>query len=124
MVEALLICVQSYRPTSLEHTAGIGTILGVLVRLANAMGYHKDPGHVALLLGRKICASELGRYPWSWNCSPLSIWASRAAISIRRGHNTSSNYLTPEFDDDSVVLPTLMPRTEQLGLPIYVVKHI
>jgi hypothetical protein len=123
-VEALLIYVQSYCLTSLEISMEVGAAFSVLVRLATSMGYHRDPGPLDISPFEK----EMRRRTWSL-CMQLDLLTSfhlGLPSSVQYPTwNTSppSALLDSEFDEDTVTLPTPMPRTELTGLPFYVAKH-
>ncbi|KAB5576143.1 hypothetical protein GE09DRAFT_1169869 [Coniochaeta sp. 2T2.1] len=123
-VEALLICVQSHCLTSFEVSPEIGSLSSVLIRLATTMGYHRDPE----TLKSSPFEKEMRRRTWSI-CMQLDL-----LISFHLGLPSSIQYSTwdtlppstlrdSEFDEDTVRLPTPMPRNELCGMPFYIAKH-
>ncbi|KAB5550785.1 hypothetical protein GE09DRAFT_149431 [Coniochaeta sp. 2T2.1] len=123
-VAALLICVQSHCLTSFGVSPEIGSLSSVLIRLATTMGYHRDPETHKFSPFEK----EMRRRTWSI-CMQLDL-----LISFHLGLPSSIQYSTwdtlppstlrdSEFDEDTVRLPTPMPRNELSGMPFYLAKH-
>ena len=123
-VESLLLWAQSRSFTCLEIPPEIGTVFGLIIRLATRMGYHRDPDHFDLSPFEK----EMRRRTWSL-CMQLDL-----LISFQMGlpsnvqfptWDTSppTNLLDSDFDESSQVLPPARPDSEFTDIMFYNAKH-
>ena len=123
-VESLLLFVQAQCMTSLGMSPDLGLILGLIVRLATRMGYHRDPDMFPLSAFEK----EMRRRTWSL-CMQLDL-----LISFQLGLPSNIQYPTwdtrpprnlqdSDFDEDTKELPPARPDSESTDLLFYNAKH-
>ena len=123
-VESLLLYAQSQCLTTVELTPDIGTVLGLLVRLATTMGYHRDPEMFKLSPFER----EMRRRTWSL-CMQLDL-----LISFHLGLPSGVQYptwdtlaprnlLDSDFKEDTMQLPPERPESEMTDIFFYIAKH-
>lgn len=123
-VEALLLFVQAQCMTSLGMSPDLGLILGLIIRLATRMGYHRDPDMFPLSAFER----EMRRRTWSL-CMQLDL-----LISFQLGLPSNIQYPTwdtgpprnlqdSDFDEDTEELPPARPDSECTDIVFYIAKH-
>lgn len=123
-VESLLLFVQAQCMTSLDMSPDLGLILGLIIRLATRMGYHKDPDMFSLSAFER----EMRRRTWSL-CMQLDL-----LISFQLGLPSNIQYPTwdtrpprnlqdSDFDEDTKELPPARPDSECTDIVFYIAKH-
>jgi hypothetical protein len=124
-VEALLLYAQARCILSVDISPEIAVILGMLVRLATVMGYHRDAG------SREYAPpfdAEMRRRTWSL-CMQLDLLVS---FQLGLPSNVQSptwdtkpptNLLDSDFDEDTVQLPPPRPIFEPTEIVFYIAKH-
>lgn len=123
-VESLLLFIQAKCLTGLGTSPDIGLLLGVLVRLATSMGYHRDPDKLRLSAFEK----EMRRRSWSL-CMQLDL-----LISFQLGLPSNVQFPTWDtrpprnlqdfdFDEETKELPPSRPDSEPTDIQFYIAKH-
>ena len=123
-VESLLLFVQARCLTSLGMSTDSGLLLGLLIRLATRMGYHRDPDMFPLSAFER----EMRRRTWSL-CMQLDL-----LTSFQLGLPSNIQFPTwdtrppknlddSDFDEDTKELPPARPDSEVTGALFYVAKH-
>ena len=123
-VESLLLFVQAQCMTSLGMSPDLGLILGLIIRLATRMGYHRDPDMFPLSAFER----EMRRRTWSL-CMQLDL-----LISFQLGLPSNIQYPTwdtgpprnlqdSDFDEDTKELPPARPDSECTDIVFYIAKH-
>lgn len=123
-VEALTIFVQAQCLTSKELPADIGALIGLTVRVATSMGYHRE------IEGSRVSPfeREMRRRTWSF-CMQLDVM-----IAFHLGlptnvqfptWNTLAPTILPDsaFDETSVSIPPSRPESEPNHRLFYLAKH-
>ena len=123
-VESLLLFVQAQCMTGLAVSHDLGLILGLTIRLATRMGYHRDPDMFPLSAFER----EMRRRTWSL-CLQLDL-----LISFQLGLPSNIQYPTwdtgpprnlqdSDFDEDTKELPPARPDSESTDILFYIAKH-
>ena len=123
-VESLLLFVQAKCFTSLGMSPDSSLILGLLIRLATRMGYHRDPDNFQL----SVFEREMRRRTWSL-CMQLDL-----LISFQLGLPSNIQFPTwdtrpprnlqdTDFDEDTKQLPPARPDSESTDIIFYIAKH-
>lgn len=123
-VEALLLFVQSQCLSCTVLPTEIGTVFGILIRLATMMGYHSEASMAALTPFH----AEMRRRTWSLcmqldmlvafhqglpSCAQYPTWDTRPPLNI----------LDADFDQGSLELPPPRPDDAGTEISFYIVKH-
>ena len=122
--EALGLYVQCKNIRSLDASREIGAILGMAVRIAYQMGYHRDPDSLGTFTPFEC---EMRRRAWS-SCKQMDLMVSfqiGLPSNIRlESCDTKSprNLFDSDFDEDTQVLPASRSESEVTPLLWYVVK--
>lgn len=114
VLETLLLYFTIEHFLSKDAEIGLWILLGIIVKLAMRMGYHRDPRHFS---GISPAAGEMRRRVW------LTIWTLDLIISAQMGlprsimewqTDTSEprNLFDADFDENTKELPTSRPETE------------
>jgi hypothetical protein len=123
-VEALVLFAQCKTVSSLDPSREAGAILGIAVRLAHEMGYHRDPD---TLRGFTVFDGEMRRRCWAI-CKQMDMMLSFTLglpSNIRMlSCDTKSprNLLDSDFDIDCQTLPPSRSENEATGLLWFIVK--
>ena len=123
-VESLLLYVQARCWAGLGISSDIGLLLGLLVRLATSMKYHRDPS----LFRFSAFEAEMRRRVWSL-CLQMDLM-----ISFHLGIPSNVQYPTwdtppprnledSEFDETTEELPLPRPDSKLTGVLFYIAKH-
>ena len=123
-IESLLLFLQAKCLTSLGTLPDVGILLGLLVRLATIMGYHRDPD----ILRLSAFEREMRRRTWSY-CMQLDL-----LISFQLGLPSNIQYPTWDtrpprnlhdfdFDEETKQLPPSRADTEPTDIQFYIAKH-
>ncbi|KAH6658085.1 hypothetical protein BKA67DRAFT_557117 [Truncatella angustata] len=123
-VEALTVFIQAHCLTSRELPSDIGALVGLVIRLATKMGYHKDQS----LFQLSPFEDEMRRRTWSF-CMQLDV-----IISFHLGIPTSVQFptwdtrapralLDSDFDENSVQLPPSRPAEDVSHMSFSIAKH-
>ena len=123
-VESLLLFVQAQCMTSLGMSPDLSLILGLIIRLATRMGYHRDPEMFPLSAFER----EMRRRTWSL-CMQLDL-----LISFQLGLPSNIQYPTwdtgpprnlqdSDFDEDAKEIPPARPDSEPTDILFYIAKH-
>ncbi|KAK2594836.1 hypothetical protein QQS21_007464 [Conoideocrella luteorostrata] len=123
-VESLLLYVQSQCLTCQNMPAAIGTLFGILMRLATGMGYHREPDTVRY----SPFEQEMRRRTWSLcmqldlltsfhlglpSCTQFPTWDTQPPRNLRDS----------DFNEQSLELPPSRPESEHTEILLYIVKH-
>ncbi|CAI6075695.1 unnamed protein product [Clonostachys chloroleuca] len=124
-VEALLLFIQSHCLTSLILPPDTAPVIGTLIRVATAMGYHQPPTRPDILTPFE---SEMRRRTWSL-CMQLDLLVS-FHLGLPSAMRFSSwpcepprNLSDSDFDESSLELPPSRPRTNPTGTVFIIEKH-
>ena len=123
-VESLLLFAQARCFTSLGMSPDSGLLMGLLIRLATRMGYHRDPDMFPL----SAFGKEMRRRTWSL-CMQLDL-----LTSFQLGLPSNIQFPTwdtrppknledSDFDEDTNELPPARPDSEVTSVLFYVAKH-
>ena len=123
-VESLLLFVQAKCMTSLGMSPDLGLIIGLTIRIAIRMGYHRDPDMFQLSAFEK----EMRRRTWSL-CMQLDL-----LISFQLGLPSNIQFPTWDtqpprnlqdwdLDEDTKELPPARPDSEPTDILFYIAKH-
>ncbi|KAH8682714.1 hypothetical protein BX600DRAFT_479184 [Xylariales sp. PMI_506] len=123
-VEALLLFGQSHCLTNLELPSEVSAILGLIVRQATSMGYHRDPRRLALSPFDK----EMRRRTWSL-CLQLDLFVS-FHLGLPSGvqfptwdTEAPRNLADADFDENSQELPPARSDSEMTQILFFIAKH-
>ena len=123
-VESLLLFAQARCFASLDISTDVGTILGIVIRLATRMGYHRDPDNFNFSPFEK----EMRRRTWSL-CVQLDLLVSfQLGLPSNIQYPTwdtrpPANLLDADFDETSRSLPPARPDSELSDILFYIAKH-
>ena len=123
-VEAILLFVQAQCLTGLGISPETGLIMGLVIRLATIMGYHRD----SELFQLSAFEGEMRRRTWSL-CMQLDL-----LISFELGLPSNVQFPTwdtrpltnlpdSSFDEDTKELPPARPESECTDILFYIAKH-
>ena len=123
-VESLLLFVQAQCMTRLDMSPDLSLIIGLIIRLATRMGYHRDPDMFPLSAFER----EMRRRTWSL-CMQLDL-----LISFQLGLPSNVQYPTwdtgpprnlqdSDFDEGTKELPPARPDSECTDIVFYIAKH-
>jgi hypothetical protein len=124
-VEALGLYAHCKNITSLDPSREAGAILGMVVRMAYEMGYHRDPD---LFGSFTVFEGEMRRRLWA-SCKQLDLMISfmlglPSNICLENCDTKSPrNLLDSDFDADTQVLPASRSENEATRLLWFVVKE-
>lgn len=122
--EALLLYVQSKSFHSLDPSRDVGTILGMAVRHAYQMGYHRDPDTFGTF---SAFEGEMRRRFWA-TCRQFDLMMSfqlglPSNIRLENCDTQSpQNLLDTDFDETSAILPPARPEDEPTRLLWFIIK--
>ena len=122
--EALGLYAQCKNIRSLDCSREIGAILGMAVRIAYQMGYHRDPDALGTFT---VFEGEMRRRAWS-SCKQMDLMVSfqlglPSNIRLESCDTRSPrNLFDSDFDENTQVLPPSRPESEVTPLLWYVVK--
>lgn len=124
-VEALAMYAHCKNLRSLDPSREAGAILGMVVRMAYEMGYHRDPDSFGSFT---VFEGEMRRRFWA-ACKQMDLMISfqlglPSNICIENSDTRSPrNLLDSEFDADTKVLPASRSETEATRLLWFIVKE-
>ena len=122
--EALGLYAQCKNLKSLDSSREVGAILGMAVRVAYQMGYHRDPD---VLGSFSVFEGEMRRRAWS-SCKQMDLMISfqlglPSNICLENCDTKSPrNLFDSDFDEETQALPASRPESEVTPLLWYVVK--
>ncbi|KAF2096237.1 hypothetical protein NA57DRAFT_43321 [Rhizodiscina lignyota] len=123
-LEALVLYAQSKNARSLDPSREAGAILGMVVRMAYEMGYHRDPDSFKCFT---VFEGEMRRRFWA-ACKQMDLMLSfqLGLPSNIRFENSDTkpprNLLDSDFDADTQILPPSRPENELTKLLWFIVK--
>ncbi|KAH8700249.1 fungal-specific transcription factor domain-containing protein [Talaromyces proteolyticus] len=123
-VESLAIYAQSKSLKTLDPCREAGAILGMVIRLAYEMGYHRDPDSVGSLT---VFEGEMRRRFWA-ACKQVDVMTAfqlglPSNICLENCDTKSPrNLLDSDFDTDTQVLPPSRSENEATKLLWFVIK--
>lgn len=123
-VEALSIYAQCKNVRTLDPSREAGAILGMVVRMAYEMGYHRDPDYFGSLT---VFEGEMRRRLWA-ACKQMDVMISfqlglPSNICLENCDTKSPrNLLDSDFDVDTQVLPVSRSENEATRLLWFIVK--
>ncbi|OQU99624.1 Fungal Zn2-Cys6 binuclear cluster domain-containing protein [Cladophialophora immunda] len=123
-VEALGLYAQFKNLRSLDPSREAGAILGMVVRMAYEMGYHRDPDSFGSFT---VFEGEMRRRFWS-TCKQMDLMISfqlglPSTICLENCDTKSPrNLMDSDFDEDSSALPPSRPENEMTRLLWFIVK--
>jgi hypothetical protein len=105
---------------------GVWSTFGVATRLAQRMGYHRDPRHLSINLSP--FESEMRRRTWLYvECFDLLQSFQVGLPPVSRAEQTDSetpgNYLETDLDEDMTSLPVPRPYSESTPILWYCYKY-
>jgi hypothetical protein len=125
ILEALLhyYAIEQYR--SLGDHFGISILVGILVRTAMRMGYHRDPSHYPNI---SVLHGEMRRRIWSTIIIADIVTASQVGLpklinESQTDTETPHNLLDEDFDEQTTELPPPRPDTEQTLMLYAIMKY-
>lgn len=125
VVEALTLYAHSKNLQSLDPSREVGTILGITLRMAYEMAYHRDPDSFGSFT---VFEGEMRRRLWS-TCKQLHLMTSfqlglPSGICLENCDAKSPrNLADSDFDEDTTILPQSRPENEPTRLLWFVVKE-
>ena len=123
-VEAFALYAQCKNLWSLDPSREAGAILGMVVRMAYEMGYHRDPDSYGSFT---VFEGEMRRRFWS-SCKQVDLMISfqLGLPSNIRLENTDTksprNLLDSDFDEDTQILPPSRSESEVTRILWFIVK--
>ncbi|KAE8132245.1 hypothetical protein BDV38DRAFT_297105 [Aspergillus pseudotamarii] len=123
-IEALAVYGQCKNLRNLDPSREAGMILGMVVRMAYELGYHRDPDSFGSL---SVFEGEMRRRFWA-ACKHMDVMISfqlglPSNICLESCDTKSPrNLLDSDFDVDTQVLPESRPETEPTKLLWFIVK--
>ncbi|KAJ5579686.1 uncharacterized protein N7459_005671 [Penicillium hispanicum] len=113
--EALFLYALSEFYRSQDAQAGVSYLLGINIRLAMRMGYHRDPSHFPNLSPYDC---EMRRRLWTMLCQldslvSFQVGLPRTIHSNYSDTNMPANLLDTDFDEDTVQMPPARPDEER-----------
>ena len=123
-VEAFALYAQCKNLWTLDPSREAGAILGIVVRMAYEMGYHRDPDAYGAF---SVFEGEMRRRFWS-SCKQVDLMISfqLGLPSNIRLENTDTkpprNLLDSDFDEDTKVLPPSRSENEHTRILWFIVK--
>jgi hypothetical protein len=127
ILEALLqfYAIEQYRGTGEDDHFGISILVGIMVRTAMRMGYHRDPSHYP-----KISAfhGEMRRRIWSQIVTADILTASQVGLPklINESQTDTKppcNLLDEDFDEQTVELPSPRSNNENTLMSYAIIKY-
>lgn len=124
MIETLILHLHSEHARGREAEAGIWVLVGMIVRLAMRMGYHRDPKHYSKISPFR---GELRRRVWASVRSADLVFSFQIGLPsmIRVGDSDTElprNIFDLEFDEETKVLPASRPATEVTPVSYIIAK--
>jgi hypothetical protein len=126
-LETLILYVHGEYASRWDAEVGIWVIVGMVVRLAIRMGYHRDPSNYKSLTPYQ---GEMRRRVWMFIRQMDTLFSFQLALpSMIRNSDTDTqlprNIFEDEFGPDSKVLPPARPSTEPTPVSYMITKgHI
>jgi hypothetical protein len=123
-VEAFAVYAQCKNLWTLDPSREAGAILGMVVRMAYEMGYHRDPDSYGSF---SVFEGEMRRRFWS-ACKQIDLMISfqLGLPSNIRLETTDTkpprNLVDSDFDEDTTVLPPSRPESEHTRMLWFIVK--
>lgn len=124
MIETLILHLHSEHGRNKDSEAGIWILVGMIVRLALRMGYHRDPKYYP---GISPFRGEIRRRVWTFVRLSDLLFSFQIGLPnmIRRGDSDTEvprNLFDDEFDEDTKVLPPSRPSTEATPISFMIAK--
>ncbi len=124
MIETLILHLHSEYARGREAEAGIWVLVGMIVRLAMRMGYHRDPKHYSKISPFR---GELRRRVWTFVRSADLVFSFQIGLPnmIRLSDSDTElprNIFDLEFDEETKVLPASRPATEVTPVSYIIAK--
>lgn len=124
MIETLILHLHSEHARNRDSEAGIWVLVGMIVRLAMRMGYHRDPKYYP---GISPFRGEIRRRVWTFVRLSDLLFSFQIGLPnmIRRGDSDTEvprNLFDDEFDEDTKVLPPSRPSTEATPISFMIAK--
>lgn len=123
-IEALTLYAHSKNLQTLDPSREVGAIVGMIIRIAYEMGYHRDPDSLGTFT---VFEGEMRRRLWAL-CKQMDLMISfqlglPSNICLENCDTRSpSNLLDSDFDTDTQVLPPSRPLGEVTRLLWFIVK--
>ena len=123
-IETLILYVHGEYNASHDAEVGVWVIVGIVVRLALRMGYHRDPSHYPSITPFQ---AEMRRRIWAFvrQCDTMFSFQLALPSMIRSSDcdtKAPRNIFEDEFGPDSKVLPAERPNTEPTPVSYSIVK--
>lgn len=124
-VEALALYAHCKNLGSLDPSREAGTILGLVVRMAYEMGYHRDPDSLGTFT---VFEGEMRRRVWA-SCKQMDLMSSfqlglPSNIYLENCDTKSPRNLSDsDFDEATTVLPASRSETEPTKILWFIVKE-
>ena len=124
MIETLVLHLHGEYARSRDSEVGVWVLVGMIVRLAMRMGYHRDPKYYP---GIAPFRSEIRRRVWTFVRSSDLLFSFQIGLPsmIRLGDCDTElprNLYDDEFDEDSKILPPSRPPTEATPVSYLIAK--
>ncbi|KAL7937063.1 hypothetical protein V8C35DRAFT_294628 [Trichoderma chlorosporum] len=126
-VEALLMHAHSRNVQKLDSDSSLWSLYGLVVRLAQKQGYHRDASKIPSSRGMTPFEAEMRRRTWFLIQSTDLLFSFQNGIppiimqdACDVGHPT--NLTDDDFDEDCVSLPAPRPPTDPLPVLAYITK--
>ncbi len=124
MIETLVLHLHGEYARSRDAEVGIWVLIGMIVRLAMRMGYHRDPKYYPKISPFR---GEIRRRVWTFIRQSDILFSFQIGLPgmIRLGDSDTelpSNIFDEEFDEDTKVLPPSRPATEATPVSYIIAK--
>lgn len=123
-IETLILYIHGEYTATYDSEVGIWLVVGMIVRLAMRMGYHRDPSHYS---GITPYQSEMRRRVWTFVRQMDTLFSFQLALpSMIRDSDCDAalprNIFEDEFGPESKVLPPARPDTEPTPVSYMIMK--
>lgn len=124
MIETLILHLQSEYARNRDGDVSVWVLVGVIVRLAMRMGYHRDPKHYPNIPPFK---GEIRRRVWTYVRQSDLLFSFQLGLpSMIRVADCDTevprNLFDDDFDEDTKVLPPSRPSTEATPVSYMIAK--
>ena len=124
MIETLILHLHSEFARNRDAEVGVWVLVGMIVRLAMRMGYHRDPKHYPSISPFR---GEIRRRVWTFVRQSDLLFSFQIGLpSMIRVTDCDTevprNLFDDEFDEDTKTLPPSRPPTEATGISYIIAK--
>ncbi|KAK6346123.1 hypothetical protein TWF730_010454 [Orbilia blumenaviensis] len=121
VIEALVIYSYCKYQLNVESDSTLWALAGYVTRLAQRLGYHRDPKHLGKFTPFE---AEMRRRTWFWVSTFDLLFSFQYGMpgiihDEQCDTESPSNYADEDFDEDTVVMPPPRPQTEFTNMLYY-----